>query len=304
MEQMDNYNQALFGRVTYKKKIKPFSYLEASLFYPNANYKDKIRFYSVFGGLPLYLNKIDKNKSIKENIMKICIPNIDSIENEIYTNLMQEIRLPAPYLNILDVMSDKKEIKLSKISQKIEENTSKTSYYLKKMSNLEIIDKNICFGEKENLKKTFYHIKDQFLKFYYRFIKQYYRHQYMYDNKEDFYNKTIEPFLEIFISWEFEKICKDFLIYKYRGETSRFILQRKNINIEIDLLCRTKEGIKAFECKWGPEINNEHIYALKNKIEQITNIHPIHQIGFFAKKKPLSNICQNCLYFEPKNLFE
>ncbi|WP_341266450.1 ATP-binding protein [Candidatus Phytoplasma fraxini] len=223
MEQMDNYSQGLYRRINYKKKLQPFFYDQAALFYPKMKYLDRIKLYSIFGGLPYYLTRIDDSKSIKDNILNIALPEMDFTENEIYNNLLQEIRMPAPYLEILDVLADKKEVKLTTINKKIEKSSAHTSILLKKLLNLEIIYKVICFGEKENSKKTFYRIQDPFIRFYYRFIKKYYRQKYYFQNKEDFYNQIIAPDLEHFVSWEFENICKHFLIQKYHGEVSRFL---------------------------------------------------------------------------------
>ncbi|MDO8168024.1 hypothetical protein [Candidatus Phytoplasma melaleucae] len=64
-----------------------------------------------------------------------------------------------------------------------------------------MVGKEICFGEKENPKKTFYHIKDQFFLFYFAFIKKNENKKHLFDNNETFYEQKIAPQIDQFVSF-------------------------------------------------------------------------------------------------------
>ncbi|MDO8168025.1 hypothetical protein [Candidatus Phytoplasma melaleucae] len=57
------------------KKNEPFDYYEASKFYPQFKPEDKIKLYSVFGGIPTYLEKIDPSKAFQQNVIQVALSN-------------------------------------------------------------------------------------------------------------------------------------------------------------------------------------------------------------------------------------
>ena len=69
MTEMLNDKNPLYGAFTLIQSIDEFDYLDASLFYPGLSDRDKIRFYSVFGGSPYVLSNLDYNKTLDENIL-------------------------------------------------------------------------------------------------------------------------------------------------------------------------------------------------------------------------------------------
>ena len=58
MKEILESSSPLFGRFERVLSIKPFSYIEASRFYPSLSVRDKIAFYSVFGGYPFALKML------------------------------------------------------------------------------------------------------------------------------------------------------------------------------------------------------------------------------------------------------
>ncbi len=49
----------LYGRIDKTVDLKPMDYYESALFYESFSNEDKIRLYSVFGGIPYYNSLID-----------------------------------------------------------------------------------------------------------------------------------------------------------------------------------------------------------------------------------------------------
>ena len=59
MKELIKESNPLFGRFTKILHIEEFDYYDASKFYPELSVKDKIAFYSVFGGSPYVLSNLN-----------------------------------------------------------------------------------------------------------------------------------------------------------------------------------------------------------------------------------------------------
>ena len=77
------YQKPLYGRATFKMKIEAFDYYDAAKFYPKVSNEDKVRLYSIFGGVPFYNSKIDDNRSVEDNIKTLIIEKGAVFEDEV-----------------------------------------------------------------------------------------------------------------------------------------------------------------------------------------------------------------------------
>ena len=81
----------LYGRIDLTLNLKPMDYYESALFYPAFSDEDKVRIYSVFGGIPYYNRLIDGKKSVRENIIELIASPGARLENEVSMYLSSEI---------------------------------------------------------------------------------------------------------------------------------------------------------------------------------------------------------------------
>lgn len=51
----------LYGRINLTIDLKPMDYYDAARFYPDFSAEDKVRLYSVFGGIPYYTRLINRS---------------------------------------------------------------------------------------------------------------------------------------------------------------------------------------------------------------------------------------------------
>jgi hypothetical protein len=291
VEDAISYKKPLYGRTTFKIKLEPFDYYDSSKFYPNMSQEDKVRFYSVFGGVPFYASRIDDSKSVKENILNLIIEEGAAFEDEIYFFLSQEVRSINTYGKILNAIASGA-TKLSEIASKSgSANTGTTSKYVDLLITLGIVEKEVCFGEKSNSKKTIYRLKDQLFNFHFTFIEKN-KSRKVVMKPENFYDIVIEPHLDEFISFEFENICIDFLKRKYAStiqEIGRYWYNdaSKRQDIEIDILMESSDELYAFECKWTNDKIDRHI---ESALEDKTIIFKSINLGFFSKSGYGSNM--------------
>ena len=164
---LENKAKPLYQRSTFKIHVKPMLFSDAIAMLKGANSIDIVKYLSIFGNRPYYLDKIDTSKSFEDNILSICF-NKESILLD-----APNITLPlgyvtnSTYISILTALSNHKN-KVKEIADilKIEKNALST--FLSRMLNGGSIEKRTMFNS--NQKSNYYMISDPFIRFYYRVL--------------------------------------------------------------------------------------------------------------------------------------
>lgn len=257
------YKAPLYGRATGQLKIEPFFFGTAKRYFENYSYEEQITAYSVFGGIPAYLETIDNKKSLKENIINNFLKPQSYLFEEPTTFFKEEFREPALYNSIVEAIATGS-TKLNEIATKIDNSTSKTAIYLKNLLELQIIKKETPVTEKNSNKKTIYRLCDNLFAFWYRFISPNLS-TIGFAETESLYETLIEPYLSEHTSKVFEDVCKEFLLLNINRNTIPFLFNQigrwwgnnpnEKTEEEIDILTFTNDKKNAFfiECKWRNE---------------------------------------------------
>ncbi len=66
---MLGYQAPLYGRRTAQYLLEPLQFKDARLFYPAFQPEDQVRAYAVYGGTPAYLNTIQPEQTLQQNIL-------------------------------------------------------------------------------------------------------------------------------------------------------------------------------------------------------------------------------------------
>lgn len=260
-------SKPLFNRQTFSYHLKECDYLESSLYYPKFKPEDKVRAYAIFGGLPYYLSQINDEQSIEDNIKRLITNENARFSNEVTMLLHTELRSIQEYQSVLQAIHSGS-TKLSEIDSKSKiQNTAKTSKYVNKLMELEIIEKEYKFLENPNSKNHLFRIKNNFIAFYYHFV---WRNQAsrVLMSSDDFYQIFIKDDLEKYVSLRFEKIGEQYLIRHYKKRNDEPIInigrywynnRKTKTDVEIDICVQTKHKIHIYECKWTHSIIGEHV---------------------------------------------
>ncbi len=284
IEEAISYRKPLYGRTTFKMKIEPFDYYDASKFYPNMNAIDKVRLYGVFGGVPFYTSKINEHLSVKENIINLIVEKGAIFEDEITFFLTQEVRSMSTYGRLLDAIASGA-TKLSEIASKSgSANTGTISKNLDVLMGLGIVEKEYCFEEGSHSKKTIYRIKDPLFHFHYVFIERNKTSKVLMD-AERFYENYIEPRFERYVSFKFETICTEYLKRTYQTSIQSigrywYNDAKERKQVEIDIMMKERDTYMAFECKWTEQLIDESVY--QTLLKRANQFEPV-QLGFFSK---------------------
>ncbi len=91
MKELLESSNPLYGRIDLTIDLKQMSYYDSAKFYPHFSAEDKVRIYSVFGGIPYYNRLINDSISVKENIIELIASPYARLSNEVSLYLNSEI---------------------------------------------------------------------------------------------------------------------------------------------------------------------------------------------------------------------
>lgn len=271
------HSNPLYGRIDLTIELKPMDYYDSSLFYPNFSSEDKIKIYSVFGGIPYYNRLIDDSKSVKENIIELIASNGARLENEVSMYLNSEISKIVNANEVFEALS-KGYCKYSDILSQSHVSSGPTLIdVLDKLIRMGVVVKISPINDSNNKKKFGYYISDNLSLFYYRYIFKYLS-QMKIMNADSFYSKYIEQdFEQQYVPHVFETICMQYLIRKNKkGEINPIFEKigkyyydnpKEHTNGEFDVVTQDEKGYVFYEAKFRKNPINSSI--IENDIKQV-----------------------------------
>ena len=272
--------------------LKAMDYYESAFFYKDFSNEDKVRLYSVFGGIPYYNRRIDSSKTVKQNIIDLIASPGSRFENEVQLHLKSEISKMQNAYEVFEALS-KGFVRFSDILSQSQVSSSPTlADVLEKLINMDIVVKESPINDENNKKKAGYYISDQLTLFYFKYIYRNLSRLAVMDS-EVFYDKFIEEdFEEHYVPQAFEQVCKQFLIRKNRsGElTDSFEKIGKywyddpvnHKNGEFDVVTENDKSYIFYEAKFRESKLDTNL--IWNEIQQVKNTGLIcSKYGFFSK---------------------
>lgn len=284
MKSLLELSNPLFGRVDLVINLQQMDFYDSALFYPNYSAEDKIRIYSVFGGIPYYNRLIDDRKTVRENIIELISAPGARLENEVTMYLNSEIAKINNANEVIDALS-RGYSKFSDILSQSHVTSSPTLVdILNKLIRMELVEKSSPINDENNRKKTSYSICDNLSLFYYRYIFKYSSQQRIMD-EDVFYDKYIDQnFEEDYVPHRFETICRQYLIRQNRiGQISPVIEKIgkyyyddpvNHRNGEFDVVTLDEKGYVFYEVKFRKNRISKAI--IDKEIEQVkaTELNP------------------------------
>ncbi len=283
MKQLTEHKSPLYGRFMFEIPLTQFNYLDARKMLPNLNDKDLISFYSVFGGSPFVLERVNDKKSLKDNICELILDEMGQLRSHLKNNVINELENDSDLHDILDVIKNGSK-KYNEIEAKAHITTSGLlDKRLNKLIELDVIEAKYPIGKEGDRKKKYYQIKDNLLKFYYAYV-------FRQDNliklltPSRYYDLYIEPSINQFISRRFENIVRDYFtvaISKGMYEDIIDIGSYFTSNAEFDcVLKKINNKYSVFEVKYFEKPLS--IAKQKEEMEQVKAIQGLEvgEIGF------------------------
>lgn len=292
MKSLLSEENPLFGRFDLIMNLKSMDYYESALFYKDFCDEDKVRLYSVFGGIPYYNKRIDSSKSVRQNIIDLIASPGSRFENEVQMHLKSEISKMQNAYEVFEALA-KGFVRFKDILSQSQVSSSPTlADVLDKLISMDVVAKESPINDENNKKKAGYYISDQLTLFYFKYI---YRNlsRLAVMAPDVFYDKFIEAdFEEHYVPLAFEQICRQFLIRKNRsGElTDSFEKVGKywyddsvnHKNGEFDVVTENNGSYIFYEAKFRDEKLDSKL--ILDEIQQVKNTGLLcGKYGFFSK---------------------
>ncbi len=170
MKRMIEFGSHSYGRFGHILLIKPFDYYMSSFFYPNYTNEDKIKMYSVFGGMPYFNSLIEPSNSANENIVDLIVKDGSILEHEINEMVLSEtskIEVLNDLIYIVGSGTKKYKDVVSKMNQL---GNSRPDYLINKLIEMNILKKVMPINQKGNAKRMKLEFDDNLIHFYYRYL--------------------------------------------------------------------------------------------------------------------------------------
>jgi AAA+ ATPase superfamily predicted ATPase len=275
-----NNRGGLHNRITQKIRLLPFTLLETEQYLKRRNINleryQLLQLYMVMGGVPAYLDAIERGKSAAQNIENICFSKDGLLVNE-FRNLYAALFIrPEKHVQIIEALARKNK----GLTREEILNTAKLltgggiTTVLNELCESGFVERLYLYGQKQN--ESIYHLTDEYSLFYIKFMEQH-RH-----NEESQW--LLKQATSAYISWcgyAFENICLKHIFqikkalqigavqsiessWSYKGT-------KEKAGAQIDLLIdRADQTITNCEIKFGIKpfvINKSYATELRQKIE-------------------------------------
>lgn len=243
-------NSPLYGRFTEKLDLRPLDFSGATAFLPDTyTPEEQIFIWSVFGGVPYYLDGIDLETDLGRLLTEEVLSQRGFLHNEPEYVLRTELTEPNRYFAILTAIAGGKTTS-NEIAQAVGIDGKQISTYTQKLERLRLIEREVPITEeKAHSRRGRYRILDPLFRFWFHFV---YGNEARYERLgADAYEAVIEPALPDFISSEFERLCQDALPGLYPEKTFIDIGRWWYNEHEVDAVGFTTDGtMVAGECKF------------------------------------------------------
>lgn len=290
MQEIIDDPSPLYGRFNEILHIEPFDYWDAAKWMGDLSPEKKFEFYAVFGGIPYYLDNLDFNKTLKENLIEKFIPIGSFFENELQNTTLKEIMKDERSFRIVSLIAQGKH-SYSDLNEALPgKGASKAVYALNKLLDEKIIQKLTPINLNSERKGSYY-LCDSLLEFYFDFLYEMQTER-TYMSEEKVYDLIRDSFLQNYLPHQFEKLSKEYLIRRNRmglnqplfnniGHFAYYDPKGKK-NLEFDVVTSSKEGYENYECKYlshplSQQTMEKEIHDCKER--KI----PFTRCGFFSK---------------------
>lgn len=282
----------LYGRVSLTIDLKPMNYRESALFYSSFSDEDKVRLYSVFGGIPYYNRLIDPQKTVQENIIELIASPGARLESEVSLYLKSELAKISNANEVFETLA-RGFYRYSDILAQSHISSGPTLIdVLERLMKMEMVSKSAPINDERNKKKTGYYICDNLSLFYYKYIFRY-MSQMSVMQPEIFYERYIaKDFETAHVPRLFEDVCRQYLIEQNQKvklsepfeKIGRYYYDDPvhKRNGEFDIVTESMKGYAFYEAKFRKAPLTQAM--LEEEIEQVrrTNL-PCYQYGFFSR---------------------
>lgn len=293
-----SYDSPLYGRRTAQIRLAPLSFTDIYAV-QKMPFEQAAEQYAVTGGVPKYLEFFEDGRGLEEQLKEVVLSKSGFLYEEPNFLLKSESVTAVNYFSIIKSIADGNH-RLGKIAGALGQETSALTPYLSTLSELGFVEKRTPVTEKnpEKSRKGLYFISDHFIRFWFRYVYPY-KGELELDNMQIVLDEIRKDFIEKFVAFAYEDICKDIFANMCRNGTISFVpscigsywLNNFEGDTEIDVMAVDHQNKRIFagECKYHAKPVDAPVYfALKEKVDgaaEIRKTFPGYDVifGVFSK---------------------
>lgn len=258
MESLQLHQSPLFGRLTGQWLLEPLAFSTLREFFPDWTAEERVAAYAVVGGVPAYLNWLDPQLSLVENVRQVMLNDGSMFLAEPAFLLYDEVREPQAYLAVLKAIGLGHHT-LKEISDYTLIATSHLSTYLVRLRELKLIERRlpatVPFAKRRTSRQGRYHLQDPFFRFYFRFIAP--LHDYLPFDMNLVLDKVKQELRAFVGQTIFEELARQWVIEQ--GKAGKLPLVPEIVgshwsrSTQVDVVAvnwKTRQVLLG-ECKWG-----------------------------------------------------
>jgi len=252
------YRSPLYNRATASLHLQPMAFGVLSAFFPKYTAEERASIYACVGGVPQYLELIEPNLSVDENIQGLL--SSPMIMDDAGALLRDQLGEPRNYAAIVEAIASGF-IRMTEIATMAGLQQSNVTKYLDVLQHLGIVERKVpaTVSRPQQSKQGRYRITDHYLRFYYRFIAPSRTSlargliQQAWENLQ----KHLPEFVGTYI---FEELCREWVMRQ--GDTGKLPFVPRRVGSfwgqgkpQIDVMAINEDdhAILLGECKWTAE---------------------------------------------------
>lgn len=168
-----DYQAPLYGRATATIKLQPLPFGATQQYFPTYAPLDRVKMYSVWGGIPAYWERLDAEMSVLGNLQSQLRTSNNWMMDEPRLLLQDFVNDPHNYVSIMRAIADGNQ-SLSEISKRIGLTGGSTSKYLGVLRDTGFVERDVPITKRgTESRQGRYFVTDPYLRFYYRFLSTY-----------------------------------------------------------------------------------------------------------------------------------
>ncbi len=246
----------LYGRRTGQLRLIPFTFTDAAGFFPRYGFEDRVRAWSVVGGVPYYMLFFDDTKSLAKNLDAAVFATGAPLQDEVEFLLRQELREPRVYFGILAAIAAGKH-KLGEILNATGLASPTAIKYLAVLQQLGLVIREVPATETrpEKSKQGLYVISDPFVRFWFRHVLP--QRSLLETGRSAEAASRAAADLDAFAAPTYEQICREAVSRGLLDEGDAVRWQRAgrwwSRTAEVDLVALAESGREVLlgEVKWS-----------------------------------------------------
>jgi hypothetical protein len=279
METLLSQQSPLFGRMTGQWHLQPLPFHSLGQFLPNWSVEERVAGFAMVGGVPAYLEWLDAERSLVENIRKVVLSPGSMFVAEPTFLLYDEVREPRVYLAILKAIGQGAHT-LNDISMSTLIDKAHLSSYLSRLQQLYLVERRlpvtIPMSARRLSRMGSYHLSDAYFRFYFRFLAPF--HDTLTFEPERVLDK-VKAGLRAFVGQTaFEELSREWVVEQGRKGHLQFepemVGSHWSAGVQADVVAINwlEKKVIIGECKWGADGINRQIVRdlVENKIPKVT----------------------------------